>query len=337
MTNFQSRQEAYEKQREADRIEYRINRDQGVTEEIRRAYQNKLLEFEGIMNRWIGRYADENGLSFDDAKELVSKFDVEKFADRAKKMVQDRDFTEYANRQLRKYNLKMRLSRAELLQAEIELALIDLGSTEEKRMSANLSEATREELEYQSGILGLTQRQMKRIQKASEVIADSSWNGVHWSDRIWRNNADLRARVGTSLRTAMLQGKNPRVLSKKFISEVRKELISKKGLGNAVFAAERLAITEMGRIQVEVQLASYEEMGINKLEVITEPGACKHCIPHDGKVVDVKDAKMGVNIPMFHPFCRCSTAPYTSMIEKEKAIKELDPGKWREYLESRKR
>lgn len=122
----------------------------------------------------------------------------------------------------------------------------------------------------------------------------------------------------------MLQGENPRKWASKFVSEINKEFISKKGLGNAIFAAERLAITEMGRIQVEVQVASYEEMDLDQLEIITEPGACKRCLPHDGEIVRVKDAKQGVNIPMFHPFCRCSTAPFMDRREVERTLAEHD-------------
>lgn len=336
MTTFKERQAAYEKRREEERIKYRMTQDKDLTEQIRALYKDKLDELEGIMNRWLGAYADENGISFEEAKGLISKFDVEKFADKARKMVRDRDFSDEANRQLRKYNLKMRLSRQELLKSEIELALIDLGNSEELMMRANLDGAIKQELEYQSGVLGLSAIHKKNIERATKVIMNSSWNGVTWSDRIWRNNEDLRARVGVGLRTAMMQGENPRSWSSKFVSEIRKEFLSKKGLGNAVFAAERLAITEMGRLQIEVQIGSYQEMGYDKLEVITEPGACKHCIPHDGKVVSVKDAKKGVNIPMFHPFCRCSTAPYFSMVEKEVAIKEYDEEEWALDLDARK-
>lgn len=92
-----------------------MTQDKDLTEQVRALYKDKLDELEGIMNRWLGAYADENGISFEDAKELISKFDVKKFADKAKKMVKDQDFSEYASRQLRKYNLKMSLSRQELL------------------------------------------------------------------------------------------------------------------------------------------------------------------------------------------------------------------------------
>lgn len=192
MTTFLERQRAYEKRRE-ERIKYRMGRDKDVSSQMRALYKDKMDELEGIMNRWLGSFADENGISFEKAKELVSTFDVEKFIKKAKRMVEKRDFSEYANRQLRQYNLKMRLSRQELLKAEMELALIDLGNTEEKTLRANLDSAIKDELEYQSGVLGLSATQKAHIERATKVIMDSSWNGVTWSDRVWRNNEDLRA------------------------------------------------------------------------------------------------------------------------------------------------
>ncbi|MDY4196934.1 MAG: hypothetical protein SOX70_06790 [Peptoniphilaceae bacterium] len=77
-------------------------------------------------------------------------------------------------------------------------------------------------------------------------------------------------------------------------------MVSRKGRGNAEFLSERLAITEAGRVQIETQLRSFDAMGYDALEVITEPGGCAECLPHDGEIVPLKDARMGENIPMFH-------------------------------------
>lgn len=90
------------------------------------------------------------------------------------------------------------------------------------------------------------------------------------------------------------------------------EMLPRKGRDNAIFRTERLAITEAGRVQIEAQLSSFQAGGYEELEIITEPGACPHCLPHDGEIVKVQDARVGENVPMFHPFCRCSTAAHMS-------------------------
>lgn len=105
---------------------------------------------------------------------------------------------------------------------------------------------------------------------------------------------------------------------------MQRELLPRKGVGNAIFCAERLAITEVGRVQIEAQMMSYDVMGYDSLEVVTEPGACDICKPHDGEIVSVKDAQMGVNIPLFHPFCKCSTVAHMSRESLEKEFEKYE-------------
>lgn len=155
-------------------------------------------------------------------------------------------------------------------------------------------------------------------------ILKSLLNSVTWSDRIWVNNEDLRGILEKGLRRSMLQGDNPRDWSKTLKQAMQRELLPRKGVGNAIFCAERLAITEVGRVQIEAQMMSYDVMGYDSLEVVTEPGACDICKPHDGEIVSVKDAQMGVNIPLFHPFCKCSTVAHMSRESLEKEFEKYE-------------
>lgn len=155
-------------------------------------------------------------------------------------------------------------------------------------------------------------------------ILKSLLNSVTWSDRIWVNNEDLRGILEKGLRRSMLQGDNPRDWSKTLKQAMQRELLPRKGVGNAIFCAERLAITEVGRVQIEAQMMSYDVMGYDSLEVVTEPGACDICKPHDGEIVSVKDAQLGVNIPIFHPFCKCSTVAHMRRESLEKEFEKYE-------------
>lgn len=70
MTTFIERQRAYEKRREEERIKYRMGRDKDVSSQMRALYKDKMDELEGIMNRWLGSFADENGISFEKSKRV---------------------------------------------------------------------------------------------------------------------------------------------------------------------------------------------------------------------------------------------------------------------------
>lgn len=51
--------------------------------------------------------------------------DIKTFAEKAKRYVENRDFSDQANAELRLYNLKMRISRIELKKREFEAEFLD--------------------------------------------------------------------------------------------------------------------------------------------------------------------------------------------------------------------
>lgn len=195
---------------------------------------------------------------------------------------------------------------------------------EAKLTGSYLAQQYFEEIDRRAGILRMSIPEKEHLLNQARSVVDSSWKNATWSQRIWKNNEDLRAGLGKGLRASMLEGRNPGDWANKLQRVLQKEMVSRKGRGNAEFLSERLAITEAGRVQIEAQLRSFDAMGYDALEVITEPGACAECLPHDGEIVPLKDARMGENIPMFHPFCRCSTAAHVNRLDVEHMFAELE-------------
>ena len=312
MSKGEEREKAYNRTREKEYIASRIQSDEQFVEEMRKLYRESMRQIEDDMARWLGRYATVEGISYDEALARAAKTDVKALAAKAKKYVKEKNFSEIANEMLRRYNLRLRMSRAELLHHEMELELIALGDAEAKLTGSYLTQQYFEEIDRQAGILRMSIPEKEHLLNQARSVVDSSWKNATWSQRIWKNNEDLRAELGKGLRASMLEGRNPRDWANKLQRVLQKEMVSRKGRGNAEFLSERLAITEAGRVQIEAQLRSFDAMGYDALEVITEPGACAECLPHDGEIVPLKDARMGENIPMFHPFCRCSTAAHVS-------------------------
>lgn len=271
-------------------------------------YQETRDELTEQINAFLGRYIDRESITYHEAMLRLSKTDVTRLQRRAAKYVQEKDFSDEANEMLKRYNLKMRLSRAEALRYEMNLALIALGDREAKTTQAYLMAQYVEEIRRQAGILGMSETRMRQLVNDAATIVNGSWRGATFSERVWRNNEDLRARLETGLRKTLMQGRNTREWAKSLLSILNKETIPKRGKDSAIYRAERLAITEAGRMQISAQLASFHEMGYDALEIITEPGACPYCKPHDGEIVPLNKAVMGETIPIFHPFCRCSTA-----------------------------
>lgn len=211
-------------------------------------------------------------------------------------MRQARDFSPTANRELRLYNLTMKVSRLELLKAQINLELLNMANATEKEIAKYLSSVTLAEYERQSGILGQTlDNNVDHIKN----IVNASYLNATFSERIWQNLDELRSTLTTTIKKSILQGKNP----KTFASDLMKRFdVSRAN-------AESILLTETARIQAEVQTDSFIRAGYERYEYLAETGACHKCAALDGKIFKLSEASYGVNLYPMHPHCRCSTVP----------------------------
>lgn len=74
----------------------------------------------------------------------------------------------------------------------------------------------------------------------------------------------------------------------------------------------RLIVTEMGHITEQTTVDFYEDSNIEQYQYLAtlETHTCEICAHLDGHIFYVKDRREGLNYPMIHPYCRCTTAPY---------------------------
>ena len=304
---FLKRQEAYNKKREKEYIEKLKLDDE--------AYKKKLMElYNSTMDRIVreieadyARFADKEGLAMEEAMRKIEDFDVSKFYKKAEKYVKTKDFSDQANEELRAYNLKMRVSRLDLMKREILLETVDLANKEAKMLEKRLGETVRKEVARQAGILGLSKEMRKNIIKSGSSIIDSSFQGATFSQRIWANNRELRSKLQTGLERSIIQGHHPRKWAKS-LEDLVYEDVGKK----ANYYAERLAITETARIQTEVSKECIKSAGYEKYIWIAEEDdrTCPFCMAKDDEVFTLEGSKIGINLPPLHPHCRCAIASW---------------------------
>ena len=74
----------------------------------------------------------------------------------------------------------------------------------------------------------------------------------------------------------------------------------------------RLVVTEMGHAAEQATAKFYKDSDIDQYQYLAtlETHTCEVCAHLDGRIFYVKDEKDGVNYPLIHPYCRCSTVPY---------------------------
>lgn len=276
-----------------------VDRDAILTQ----LYQESFNRLQAEIDRFYIAYAGKEGLTKQEAMKKASEFDVTKFAEKAKKAVKEKDFSPSTNSWLRTYNLKMKVSRLELLKAELALEIQNLTSKVNEVFDKARREEYLAEFKRQAGILGISSSGAK---KRMQSILDADFYGQNFSSRVWGSTglqANLQGEVSSSLSrifTDMMGYKQEMArLAKKYET-------SKAN-------AQRLLKTEIARINADTQLAVLKENGFTHMIFVVEPGACDICGPLDKKAIPIDEVEKGVNMFPMHPNCRCSAYGHIKM------------------------
>lgn len=309
----------YRKEREYRALLRSKERDQAFMQgEVSDLYRDLIRRFQDETFRQLANFSKEGQIDIKEARKAISRLDLERYQELARKYVKDRDFSDRANHEMGLYNVTMRMNRLELFNEIMRLYIINHGGKLEKDLTYHLIEGSIEEFRRQAGILGKAVNE-KRIERAAKAIVSEDYQGAHFSDRIWRDTRELSRRVARNIDSVVIQGKNPKEFAKRLLD------LSTKDGQKAMKAAERLAFTESSRVWIKTQLTAYRDYGYDQLIVLTEPTACSECSPHDGEVVRVEEAVPGDNIPLWHPRCRCTTAAYYET-DLEKGFEDEEEG-----------
>ena len=257
-------------------------------------YRVHQTNIEKEIQAFYQRYADDEGVSITEAKKRADKVDVQAFADKAKRYVEEKDFSPQANAELKLYNLKMRVSRAELLQYNMDLELLALGEGERQLTEKFLKAGFADEVKSQSGILGEYIKNPKTVERSMEAVLNVPFEGVTWSERIWERQQALRQVVARTAHETLVRGRNAMAM----IPELRR-----------------------ARVQSEAQKISMTANGFDEYEYIAEPTACPICAKLDGNIYKVAEMEPGKNCAPMHPHCHCSTAPH---MDRDKTWDKID-------------
>ena len=309
-----------ERERELKHIQDEMLTDNQYKKALNDLYRTAQEEIEKDIARDIAGFARRDNLSMAEARKVVSKTDVESYSSRAKKYVEQAkamrqadpnkvvrfsDFSDKANRELRRYNITMRSNRLELLEAKINLNTVLLANEEEGMLQEHLAERAIKEYTRQAGILGMTVPDQDTLARMAKAVVEAEFRNTIFSERIWENQRELQNELETVIRRTIIRGENPRVAARQITGAVD------DNMGTAKYKAERIAITESSRVQSEIQHKSFEEFGITQFELVAEPSACDICkkVADNGPYL-VSEMEAGTNAAPLHPFCKCSVVSY---------------------------
>ena len=306
---FIRKQIEYNTKREREHYKHLIKNDEAYKQELIKLYNSTAKSITETIESLYTRYGLSEGISIQEARKRVSRMDVEDFRSKANDFLNGKNVSKHTQEQMKLYNLKQKISALELMQLEIELETIRQANTEEAMLYEHLTKAFEQELERQAGYLKMSKSIRQKIVKDVDQLINGSHKSVHFSERIWTNQAELRNRLQEGLQRSLLLGENPKVWSRKFREHVKKNM-GDTGKENALYVANRLAITEDSRMLNATQLLSFKNMDFNAYIWICEPNACHVCAPYHGEVFTIGKNMHGEDLPPMHPHCRCSIAAY---------------------------
>ncbi|HDK5690625.1 TPA: minor capsid protein [Staphylococcus pseudintermedius] len=275
--------------------------DAAKVAEIERIVAMMIADIYKNLLAYYAKLATAEGIDWREAKKIVDAFDVEIFQMQAKAYVENKDFSEKANQELKRFNTTMYVNREQLLKHELGLIVTKAYAEQENVVNHHLQETVTRTLRHQAGILGAD---VHVKQTDVEAIVYSNFGKLNWSERLWNNQDELRKDVERMASHVMLRGRHPY----EFVPEIRKK--QRQTVANT----KRLLITEAARVQTEAQKLHYlETMGDDaEYEFVAkrDEKTSKICRHYDKKVFKVKDMVPGVNAPPMHPHCRSTTVPH---------------------------
>lgn len=265
-------------------------------------------EFIRESKKWVTKYAKENNQSLREAADYLNSIDTSKF---------DMTLTEFEakaraggfEKELNSAYYKTRIARLQELYRQYQELAARYADNEEDNMAIGLAKRYEDTylLENYNKYLvvgGLDVNFAHFNEQELKDIVYQPWKGGNFSKRIWNNYTKVMPEVLTdvmfrSITLGYSYNRVERMLRDRFQGVVKSNI-------------HRLVVTEMGHAAEKATAEFYEDSDIEQYQYLAtlETHTCDVCAHLDGHVFNVKDEKEGINYPLMHPYCRCTTVPY---------------------------
>ncbi|WP_289932660.1 minor capsid protein [Lactobacillus delbrueckii] len=291
------------------------------------ALESRLKDLQREINKevqyWMSKYADNNEISQQEAERILNGIDtkhfeltLEEFERKAKQGGYDKLLnSEY---------YKSRVARAEQIKKQLEHLGGQFAGTESDQLRRALESQYADTYYHETWLNqqaygGLSVDFNHFDEDQLRTVAGKPWQGSDFSERVWGEyHRELPSQLSDAVLRGILLGESYAKVSKRLedrMTEVKKSSV------------HRLVFTEMGHIAEQATYDFYKDEGLEDYEYLAtlETRTCDICRSLDGKRYKVSEAKPGVNYPLIHPYCRCTTIPYRPDLPPLETRWERDP------------
>ena len=323
------RNEEYWKRRQAEKLDDALKNAVVDIEEVKSFYHKAYLytdkQIEGMFESYRNHHiTDSVPMSEREARELLNNLVNDHDYAELKRKLENNPSSSAKKELLKKLDApayQARINRLMELQNKLDdLMRLDYNLEKEKSTDA-----------YLKGIYDGYYRNVFNISKGIGIAYDfseidpelvnlmlkSTWHDKNYSKRIWENAQNLGNELKDQLMLGVIMGKTNKEMSKTLQDKFA------AGASNC----ERLVRTEMAAFINSIDLVNFKDAGIEKEMFIAvhDSRTSKICQRHDRSIINVQDAKIGVNVPPLHPNCRSHMIPYIEGITDNMKKRQRNP------------
>lgn len=278
---------------------------------LEREFDGAMRETEDKISGWYLRIAKNNEVSLAEAKQLLKAGELKEFRWTVEEYIrhgEENGIRKNWAKELENASARVHINRLEALKIELRGILEQLGGSQAEQTKAHLADqyadtVYRTLFEVQKGV-GAYWNTASVSEKQIETVLSKPWTAdMHtFSDRIWLDKDGLLDEVYKQLTRNVLLGRGP----DKAISAIAKRFDTSK------YNAGRLVMTESAYVAAEADRYVYQGLGVEQFEVdaALDGKTCGVCGDMDGRHFPRSEYQPGLNVPPFHPNCRCTTVPY---------------------------
>lgn len=301
----------YWKKRMEELEEEAYQKSKAYYEDVKEQFEKAERSIQADIEKWYYRLAENNEISYSEAKKLLKKAELEEFKWTVEEYIrkgEENAVNQQWMKELENASARYHINYLESMKLQLQQYAEMLFTEFEHGMTDFLKQTFTEQLYYTafeiSKGIGVGINVAKINEAAIDMMIKKPWaqDGKAFSDRIWQNKEKLIRELHTELTQNIIRGESP---GKAISSLAKKMNVSKAQAG-------RLIMTESAAISSKARKECFDDLDVERYQFVgtLDGKTCELCGSMDGKVFQMTDYEVGVTASPIHPNCRCSTAPY---------------------------
>ena len=308
-----------------------IENEEDYLKRITSIYNHANKQIDEKLAKVYARYAKENNLTLEEAYQILPKKmeteyknDVMDYISKAK----DPSYKDYLLNQsiMHKHSVLDQL-RTEMRNVIYDIDIEETGGKFLEKIFTN----SNYKAQFDNNEEAFAKVDKDKIQN----LLKENWSGGgNFSELIWKDREKLVKALDDIVVKGLAVGDN----YDKMADKLAKRMDTSKS------NAKRLIMTESARMENEGLLSYYQRIGAKQLIFVAtlDMKTSEICRAMDGQIIPVEEARIGLNVPPLHPYCRSVISPHYEGNEPgDRVYRDVETGKtksgryrtYKEYLE----